>query len=223
MHMNFLVPTFGSILLVSLAMPVSAGLFGQKTIRGSGDVVTQTREVGEFDRIRSSGSFEVHVVVGQSQQVTISFDDNLIDLVTTEVKGRTLRLESEGSFSSHKSCRVEISVPSLEMVALSGSGDVVVEGLTGEQFEYEISGSGEATLIGTVEEVNIEVSGSGDVDARELKAKRAYVAIAGSGDVAVWAEELLDGDIAGSGDIAYYGNPSKVNKNVAGSGDIRKR
>ncbi len=213
----------GVALLFTAALPVSAGLFGQKTVKGSGEVATQAREVGTFDRIRSSGSFDVNVTIGPQQKVTVSFDDNLIDLVMTEVKGRTLQIYSDGSFSSHKSCRIEITVPSLEAVVVSGSGDIYVRGLKGAEFSYEISGSGDATLIGEVDEVDIEVSGSGEVDARELKAKRAYVEIAGSGDVQVWASDLLDGSIAGSGDIAYYGDPAEVNRDVAGSGNIRKK
>lgn len=218
-----LISFVGAVVLCTVALPVSAGLFGQKTIKGSGEVTVQTREVGSFDRIRSSGSFDVNVTIGPQQKITVSFDDNLIDLVQTEVKGRTLQIFSDGSFSSHKSCKIEITVPSLEAVIVSGSGDIHVQGLKGPEFTYEISGSGDATLIGEVDEIDIEVSGSGEVDARELKAKRAYVDIAGSGDVMVWASELLDGSIAGSGDIAYYGNPSEVNRDIAGSGDIRKK
>nr|HPI33575.1 head GIN domain-containing protein [candidate division Zixibacteria bacterium] len=204
-------------------LPAVAGLFTSRNHRdGSGAIVTEIRDFGAFDRIRSSGSFDVDVTIGPVQKVTVSFDDNLIDLVKTELRGRTLQIYTDGSFSSRKSCRVEITVPALEEAIVSGSGDLVVQGLSGAEFAYDISGSGDATLSGAVDEVRIEVSGSGDVDARDLKARRAYVDIAGSGDVAVWASELFEGVIAGSGDIAYYGNPEKVNRSVAGSGDIRK-
>lgn len=223
MKTKLLTTTIGSILIVALALPAQAGLFGKRTIKGSGDIVTQTREIGQFDRIRANGSFDVFVTIGNEQKITVSFDDNLIDLIETDVKGRTLRLDSEGSYSSRKSCRVDITVPSLEAILVSGSGDFVVEGLDGGEFEYEVGGSSDATLSGTVDEIHIEISGSGDVDARNLKAKRAYVEIAGSGDVDVWADELFEGNIYGSGDIAYYGNPEKVTRQVFGSGDIRKR
>lgn len=223
-----MIKSLAAVVLVAvgvIAMPqsTSAGLFGERTVKGSGELTTQTREVGEFSRIRSSGSFDVTVTIGPVRKVTVTFDDNLIDLITTEVKGRTLQIGSEGSFSTHKACKVDITVPSLEAMTLSGSGDIVIAGLNGEDFSYEVSGSGDATLSGQVGDVDIEVSGSGSVDAKELKATRARVSIAGSGDVRVWAEESLDGSVAGSGDITYYGNPEKVDQDVAGSGNIRKR
>ncbi len=210
-------------LILALAAPASAGWFGSKGIKGSGERVTVQRDLDNFSRIRSSGSFDVTITIGEPQNITVTYDDNLVEYVLTEVDGQTLHIYSDESVSSRKSCDIQITVPSLTDVKVSGSGDFEITGLKGEIFEYEVSGSGDLDVSGEVEEVTIEISGSGDVDARDLRAKRAYVEISGSGDVSVWAEELFDGEIAGSGDIAYYGNPKKVSRHVAGSGDIRKR
>ena len=55
-----------------------------------------------------------------------------------------------------------------------------------------------------------------------MKAAHARADVQGSGDITVQPVESLDADIAGSGDIIYRGKPAKVNKNVAGSGDIKQ-
>ena len=209
-------------LTITLAIPASAGWF-DRGVKGSGNLATEQRDIDDFDRIRSSGSFDVYVEVGEKPGLEITFDDNLLDIVMTEVKGNTLHIYSDESFNSRKSCKIKVTTPNLSRVLISGSGDFEIIGLRGEIFEYEVSGSGDLDASGEVDEVRVEVSGSGDVDCRDLKAKRAYVEIAGSGDVEVWAEELFDGSIAGSGDIAYYGNPDKVSRHIAGSGDIRSR
>ena len=213
---------FAAALILGAAAPASAGWFGSG-VKGSGDLATEERDVDNFDAIRSSGSFDVEVTIGQQPALEITFDDNLLDQVKTEVKNGTLHIYSKESFNSRKGCDIKITIPGLTSVKVSGSGDFKIFGLAGDEFEYEVSGSGDLEASGTVEVVRIEVSGSGDVDARDLKAKRAYVDIAGSGDVEVWADEVFDGHIAGSGDIAFYGNPDKISRHIAGSGDIRRR
>ncbi|MBD3402309.1 hypothetical protein GF420_05395 [candidate division GN15 bacterium] len=192
-------------------------------VKGSGDIVTETRDIENFERISSSGSFDIFVTVGPDVSLEIEFDDNLIELVETEVHGGTLHIDSRKSFRSRHNCNIRITVPTLERIKISGSGDAVVEQVTGKVFECKIAGSGDVRLEGEVDEVDISIAGSGDVDARRLKAKDVYATISGSGDIDVYASEYLDGRISGSGDIAYYGNPRRTNKSVAGSGDIRAR
>ena len=198
-------------------------LFGCRGEKGSGDLVTQTRDVEKFDEISLSGSFDVRVRVGEEQSVRVTFDDNLIDYIQTEVRRGELRIYSDESFSSRHDCRVEITVQSLKDVSLSGSGDIDVTNLSGGDFSLSISGSGDVTAEGKVDQLSISVAGSGDVDARDLEALDADVHISGSGDVTVFASRYLDARVSGSGDIDYYGDPEKISSHVAGSGSIRKR
>ncbi|MCB2231096.1 DUF2807 domain-containing protein [bacterium] len=216
------------LMTVALLIPLSAVQAGDwfkwgSGVRGSGDLTTETREVKDFDRIRSSGSMDIYVTVGTEPSLEIEFDDNLIDLIETEVRGGTLRIESRKSFSSDHDCRITITVPTLERVTASGSGDIVVQRLKSDYFECKLSGSGSITIDGEVNEMEASISGSGDVDARDLKARSAYCRISGSGEIAVFASEDFDGSVSGSGDIFYYGNPARTSFNVSGSGRIKAR
>ncbi len=196
---------------------------GCRGVEGSGDLVTDTRNLSDFSRIESSGSFDIFVTVGDEHELTITFDDNLIDLIKTRVRGKTLKIFCRDSYSSRYPCKVDLKVPSLESIRLTGSGDIEVFDLTGDFFECSISGSGDIRVNGEVQEVDIRVSGSGDVDTRELIAEEASVRVSGSGDVKVFASEFFDGSVSGSGDIDIYGNPERMARHVSGSGDIRKR
>ncbi|MBN1211176.1 MAG: DUF2807 domain-containing protein [candidate division Zixibacteria bacterium] len=197
-------------------------LFLDRGIEGSGDLITEERDVREFNEIKTSGSFDIFVEVGPERSLKITFDDNLIDIIETEVRGKTLRIGSEESFSSHHVCKVEITVPELEAVSLSGSGNVEVINLKGDVFESSISGSGNVKVTGEVREVELEISGSGEIEAEDLIADDAYVKISGSGDVRVYARESLEGRVSGSGSIYYSGNPQSLSTNVSGSGRIKK-
>jgi hypothetical protein len=198
------------------------GLFG-RGIKGSGDLTTEVRDLEEFDEIDVLGSMDIYIEIGDEQKVEITFDDNLIELVRTRVRGHTLRIDTRESFSSRRGCQVRITVPKLEMVSLTGSGDVEVTRIKQKSFEIELSGSGEIVASGEVEQLDIDLAGSGDIDARELIADEANCDLGGSGQIKVYAKKSFNGDLSGSGDIYYYGDPKYVDRDVSGSGSIRRR
>jgi hypothetical protein len=192
-------------------------------IRGSGVVKTESRTVGEFERIVVEGSTDVSVRAGEAQSVTASGDDNLVGFITTEVREGALFVGMKsGSYSPHTHMHVSVAVPALESVQVRGSADVDVEGLAGESFEVGIQGSGDVKASGKVGRVEASVSGSGDMKLDGLEAREARVSVSGSGDVEVWAADSLVVSIAGSGDVTYRGDP-KLTKSIAGSGDLRRR
>ncbi|MDX9858852.1 MAG: head GIN domain-containing protein [candidate division Zixibacteria bacterium] len=215
-------------LLAAVLMPIGSVVADDwftwgNGVKGSGDIVTESRDVGDFDRINSAGAFDIHVTVGPEPTLKIEFDDNLIELIETEVRGGTLRIDSRKSFRSRSDCTITITVPSLERITSSGSGDITVERLSGELFECRLSGSGSITAEGEIGEIEATISGSGDIDARNLKAKSAFARVSGSGEIAVYATDDFDGVVSGSGDIFYYGDPAKTSVNVSGSGRIKAR
>ncbi len=241
-RLNIWIAFLIGIMLVSTAQ-ADNGFFGfGRSIRGSGDLVTESRDLDEFTQIETHGSWDVDVTIGSPQSIEITFDDNLIDLVLTEVRGRTLDIYCDENVSSRRNCRIEIVVEDLTSFSSTGSGDVSVDQLGSQPFEFDLSGSGDFFIggepeklhvsltgsgdgyaEGTTEELEIRLSGSGDLDFRDMEATESYVRVSGSGDVKVRATEALDGRVSGSGDITYYGNPEHIKTRVSGSGDIRKR
>jgi len=195
---------------------------GGRGIEGSGDLITEERNVREFDEIKSSGSYDIFVTVGEPRSVTITFDDNLLDIIETDVRGGTLKIEAEENYSSDYVCKVEITIPELKGISLSGSGNIEVINLQEDFFECSISGSGDVELEGAATETEYKISGSGEINARDLIAEEVYVKISGSGNVRVFAEESFDGYVSGSGNIYYYGQPNSLSTNVSGSGRIKK-
>lgn len=65
--------------------------------------------------------------------------------------------------------------------------------------------------------------GSGDYEAIDLVSNSANASVNGSGDIEIQVSESLKARVNGSGDIVYYGNPSNVDSNENGSGDITRK
>jgi hypothetical protein len=189
---------------------------------GSGDETSETREVDPFSRIVMGAEAEVVVTVGHEQQVIVRGDDNLVGDVGTAVEGDTLEISQPDSvdFEPKAGLVVEISMPELAAVEVSGAGNMSMEGVEGDSFRAEVSGAGNLQATGRVDRVEAEVSGAGDVDFAQLLARDATVEISGAGDIHVHATESLSASVSGAGDVTYTGDPSDVQTDVSGAGDI---
>ena len=240
-------------LLLALPGPASAdnggGWFGGKATQGSGNVIAQTRALGDFQAIKVHGSMQVKIRQAASEAVEVRVDDNLQPLLETVVEatpeGRTLhvrwkrgenvRLRGEPvvsidvvkltAVSSHGSGDVAIDTlvtPALT-IALSGSGDARLKAVTADELGIRLAGSGDVRGDGKAQRLKIAIAGSGDVQLMDLKADSVSISIAGSGDAAVHADKALSVSIAGSGDVVYGGAATSVTSNVAGSGSLKRR
>jgi hypothetical protein len=192
-------------------------------IHGSGIAKTESRAMASFSKIDLAGSPDVEVAIGPAASVAVTADDNILSIIETTVEGDTLRIESKGSYNTSLGVKVKITVPTLDGVSVSGSGDIHVTGLKAGEMEAGVTGSGDVTLNGVVDRLRAHITGSGDLRAGELGAKDVRVTVTGSGDATVHATEELDASVTGSGDVRYSGNPPQVRKNVTGSGDIAPR
>lgn len=192
-------------------------------VRGSGDLETEMRDLQGFTGIVTTSFVDVDITVGSEFSVKVEADDNLLEYIETKVRRKTLYIDTRDgySLSSHENIRVIVMLPALEVVEISGSSDMTITGVNGEELEIGITGSGDITIEGKVEDIDISVTGSGDIDARDLHCDEAYIRISGSGDIDIAVESYLDVRVSGSGDVKYWGSP-KISKSISGSGDIRR-
>ena len=194
---------------------------GSNTVQGSGVPVKESRTLPAFDSVDLAASNNVVIRIGEEQSVQVYGDDNLVDRVTTEVDATTLVIGSKsGNYSTGRPMRVEVSIPSLNDLTLSGSGMVMVSGVEGSRFTVTISGSGVVRASGTTEQLRVTISGSGQAELAGVEARTVQAVVSGSGEIVVTATGSLDASVPGSGAILYGGNPSDVTKSVTGSGEI---
>ncbi len=224
---------------------IATAQWGGKKIKGNGKVVTIERSVGEYESISSAGWFDVVLVDGQEGKITLKGEENLLEYIETEVKNGKLTIKKEKGVnlrSSNWKGGIVITIPIEEVseVSLAGSGDVISKttiktenfkaslagsgdvtlSVEASNFEASLSGSGDMEFNGSADNFMVSVAGSGDVDAFDLKADNVEASVAGSADLSVTANQALKARVAGSGDITYKGNPTKIDSKASGSGDI---
>lgn len=194
---------------------------GTSGVEGSGHAVSQTRPVARFDAVELAGSVAVAVRVGAVRSVVVHGDDNLVSWVTTRVEnGRLVVGTRSGSFTTQAPLYVDVTVPSLTALTLSGSGAVALDGIDAPAFTLQLPGSGVVRASGTVERLRVTLSGSGDAELAGVAAREVHASVGGSGTIAVTATDSLEASVAGSGAILYGGNPPHVLTSVTGSGAV---
>ena len=219
---KFIILSLTFLLMACNACMVHMNGFGV-TIKGSGNIINESRELSAFNTVEIVGSMDAHIVSGESFSCNVKGDDNLVPLVETAVTNNILEISTEGSYATKNPLIVYLTMPVLDKAKIIGSGDMTISDVTKDKVVLTISGSGDITASGSVGVLEVVVSGSGDLSLQNLEADHVNVTINGSGDAEVWANQSISAQVNGSGDIIYTGNPAKVNTQVNGSGNITKR
>lgn len=212
------------IVVVASAVALTTGCHhGLRTgVRGSGDHVTQKRQVPSFTSISTEGAFTIDIVCQREQTVQIDGDDNIVPLITTDVSNNVLHIKSQQDFSTKEPLTIKITVPNLEGISLTGAGKMSVSDLKNEKFEIDSTGAPAITASGETKTLKIDTEGAGKVDAHQLHATEVSVDSQGVSRVDVYAASKLDVSISGPSRVFYEGDP-QVSKSINGPGSLEKK
>lgn len=188
--------------------------------QGSGAAAAQTRTVSSFNSVELAGTNNVTILVGGKQLVVVRGDDNLLGHVTTKVHDGRLVVGTRGSFTTASPMSVEIGVPALDALTLSGSGTVTADNIRAQSLTVTLTGSGLLRAGGTANRLDVSLRGSGDAQLEQLFARDVHAVLSGSGRIVVHATSKLDASVPGTGTILYSGNPANVKTNISGQGAI---
>ncbi|MEM6766003.1 MAG: head GIN domain-containing protein [Bacteroidota bacterium] len=212
-----------------------------QTVRGNGEVVRQNRNIDGFEAVSVGGAFNVYISQGSDYKVTVEADENLLDHISTEVRGGVLYIKSRRNIRNAEKLNVYVRMGELSLISSSGASDVYAETelesenlelsssgssdiklgvVKAESVRVKISGASDVRMSGSADEIQIQVSGSGDFKGYEFKTKRGKVSVSGAGDAYVHVTESLVASASGSGDVRCKGQPQKRNVNVSGAGDV---
>lgn len=177
---------------------------------------SESKKLEAFSELELSGRVDVDInfAVEGAGSALSGAADVLSNLSTTLIDGRFV-IDTQKSLATEKPLQLDTS--ELKLIRVNSSSDVRVRNFKGETLMIEILGSGDVTVQGEVNSLQIHLMGSGEVLAKELLARTASVKILGSGDAFVTVADQLKIQIMGSGDVHYSGT-AQVKKSILGSG-----
>ena len=210
-------------------------------VEGSGNVTTEKRDVSNFNGIDISNAFEVILKQGNNESLIIEADDNLMELIVTEVRGGVLKIYSEKNFRHPKSLKIFITFKEIDFIELSGAVELTNDGkltfdkleidgsgaseidleLEADELEIEFSGASEIDLKGKITDVEISISGASEISAYDLETDFMDIDISGAAEAKVFVNKKLNVEASGAASVRYKGNPS-IDTDVSGASSVKR-
>lgn len=210
---------------VAVALLVRFDVFGSSSGSNgalrTGPAAAQARALPSFRSVELAGSNDVTISVGKRQSVVVHGDRGVLHRVTTHVQAGNLVIgETPGRLTSTSPMRVDITMPFLSALRLTGSGVMIADHFMGAPLKVTLSGSGVIRAAGYATNLGVTLSGSGDAQLDHLPARDVNAVLNGSGRILVNAISSLHASVSGSGAIVYVGHPDHLTTSVTGSGAV---
>ena len=118
---------FISLTIVSLAL--SACQFNSfpfnKGVRGNGVVVTEQRPInGSFNSIEVSTGIDLFLTQSESPNISVQADENIQELIITEIKNETLKIYMDKSSHHVTSKKVVVNFLTIEQIKATTGSEV---------------------------------------------------------------------------------------------------
>lgn len=212
------------------------------SINGNGNVAQENRTTEAFDEIKVSRGMNVYISLGNETKVVVRADENLLDIIETEVIGNVLKVSTDANIRKAKEKKVFITTPNLKVVeAFAGSNvfsentletdELEVSASAGANIKLEInSGSTTTTasagsnikLEGKSESLYAKASSGSNIKAENLKTNKCTAKVSSGANIWVSAKNNFKGNASSGGNIFYYGNPSNTDINRSSGGNVIK-
>lgn len=200
-------------------------------LRGTGKLITKTLDFRDFDKLSFDDlDGKIEVEIGKSFSVKIEIDENLEPLleVKKESQEGVLSIGLKGNYNNKMyiedtRIKVKVTMPEASVIQHRGNSSLQVTGIVGRYFRIENYGNGNATLQGTIDELDVKKNGNGEVKAQGLVAKTAKVKSYGNGNVRVNTQISLTAHGSGNNSVMQFG-PGKIDpmSGIMGNGEVRK-
>jgi len=234
-----------AIIAVVVFLPV---LLGQaKCIKPEGSIVSKNISLGAFTELEATGPVEIFFTQNETTSVQIEANENIIDLINTNVEGTNLKIFfTENSIGQGQVCadsvntRILISTPLLESVTASNSAKVFVKkqmffetlsvnAANSARIEANVSvtvlnsfasNSAIVVLKGFAEDHLAQAVSGGQILASELLTKTSVLDVEAEGIIEATVLEEVEATAITNGAIGFRGRPTVINTSTSSGGTI---
>jgi hypothetical protein len=232
-----------SLVLVILSVMLFPAINSQSFIpvTGRGQSVDKKVNVSDFKSIDVSSGFDLILVQGNNESLTLTIQENLFEYVTARVEAGTLKIYTRNNLRPTQPMKARITFKDINSLRVSGGGDIYgetplnvesldvnisgggdfVSVINSGDLKYNLSGGGDTEIEGKAASYSINISGGGDLKSK-VNAERISCRIVGGGDLLLRNEakaNSADIEISGGGDVDMKINADKLSCSVGGGGD----
>ena len=233
--------SLNSIAYLSVGVLLLSSCNGFDCINGSGNQVTESRDIGTFTQVETSGSLKIVLSQDSTSSVRILADDNIQKEIQTRLSGNTLKIDIEGNFCDAGPITIFLGSKDYQKIESSGSVEVLSEGkLNLNELDLDLqgsskvmldlnvkslmtssSGSSEIILKGQAGSHDLDMTGSSSVEALDFVVGEYRINSTGASKSQINVLNSLEVDSRGASEVEYKGKPSKIKKDNSGASVVR--
>lgn len=221
----------------SCGFDIHFGDFGSGE-KGNGVVVEENRNInGDFTEIHASEGLQVYVTQDDDFSISVEADENIIDLIGTDVKNGKLKIHAIENIG-RATKKVFVSLPNVtsltsssgahltaqnliesnELTIDSSSGSIMDVEVSVRELDIDASSGANINISGRANEVYVDGSSGANIRAKDLLAKECRADGSSGSNISVNVSESLTADASSGANISYSGDATvKKNKSVSGS------
>lgn len=231
------------VLLAFVSLLLSSCWLIGPSIRGNGNVTEEMRNLEDFDEIEVSLGMNVYITHGSPTSVKVVADNNLHDVIKTDVDGDVLKVYVSANIREAREKKVLITVEDLTKVVVTSGANVystnqleaddielkatlgsnLTMDLNAENLHVACSTGSNIILSGVARESDLVGSSGANLKAEALKSERCRMRASGGGNVYASVAEELEAKASGGGNITYYGEPATADISSSGGGNVHHR
>ena len=215
------------------------------TVKGSGKVVTETRQVSEpFTGIDVDKGLEVIVEQSNDKSVVVEADDNLLKHITTNVENGILYISSDfNSYNNISAKKITVRLPDIMKLSCDGGSNLKTDGLIkgnniflesdgGSNMQIAIesdaiiaeseSGS-HMSIEGKALRLEIASSGGSSIDSQKLMVNDVDAQASGGSSLDIHAILSLNATASGGSSIIFSGKPEQVHQEESSGASVASK
>jgi hypothetical protein len=216
MNYKFLVMARVFLLLLIVGLTNAGGAYSQKK---------EIRAVPSFTGINASSVFDITVIKGDTESLTIETADNVMQYVRSEVRNGVLYLylDNTNRLRNIRALKATVVMKNLERVELSGASKFTAKDLfTPQTFKVSCSGVANVEVNVNTGQLNVETSGASDI---RIKANvTGDTDIKASGTSKIRAElraNTVKNSSSGASSLELTGSAADFKMNISGTSRIK--
>jgi len=230
-----------SVLFILLISTTSCFVEGITGIKGNGNVLSEDRTItNDFNEIKVQQGINLYLTQSNTTKINVEADENILDLLITEVKNNELKIYFEKNVYRAKARNVYLTTNDISKINTSSGASVKSENtlivnsldldsssgssikiyVNSDEVSSSTSSGASIKIYGKTNYFLANASSGSSIDADELKSKEATAQASSGANINLNVSDKLTASASSGGDIDYEGNPTKIKKDTSSGGSV---
>ncbi|MCM4169126.1 hypothetical protein KCTC52924_00107 [Arenibacter antarcticus] len=210
--------------------------------KGNGNIEEDQRTVsGDFSGVSASEGLDVYITQGTDYEILVEADENVIDLIATELKNGVLQIHTIKNIG-RATKKIYVTLPEITVLKTSSGADLIaksavraetiqlnassgselqIDDLNADKVSANTSSGADLKIAGQATTFYSNASSGSAIKASDLTTAVCRANASSGARITVNVTESLSADASSGADIQYTGN-AKVEGKRSSSGSVRQ-